>query len=315
MGKQAIDDGKRLNAFAVDPGKLTIVGYDTDDGPEHPLYDKRVKLPVDENLAKDMLLNGFRGAIEVRRNGDKLEVVFGRQRVKAARKVNEWAKERNLEPVLVSCFVKKGTDAAMFGVRIGENIHRKGLGLLDMADELRRYLDMGRTEEDAAVTFGMTKTNVKNLMRLNDLDGQVRKAVEDEELSPSAAAALAELSREEQREELIKLLAAAARGEKPTRKAAKKAVNKRTTGAEKTAPPKRQITLLLKLDKKNGGVLNADVVRGILWALGDIGSASIKGMRDLEREIEGMTVEKAARKAERKKAREARETKKAAEAA
>ncbi len=285
MGKQ-IMEGKRLNAFAVDPDDLVIIGFDTDDGPEHPLYDKRCKLPVDENLARDMLMNGFRGSIEVRKNGDSFEVVFGRQRVKAARRANELAKEAGREPVAITCQVKKGSDADLMGVRLGENIHRRGLGLLDTAEELKRYLNLGRTEDEAAITFGMTKANIKNLMRLHDLDPQVRKAVESGDLKPSAAAELADLSRDEQKEELAKILAAAEKGEKPTVRAVKKAMKKKTGEGANVAPPKRLINAVLKLNDKHGKVLNQDFVRGILWTLGDMPSTTIKGLRDLENEFE-----------------------------
>jgi ParB family chromosome partitioning protein len=280
MGTKQAIDGTRLNAFAVDPEDLTLVGLDTKDGPEHPLYDERVHLPVDENLAKDMLMNGFRGSIEVRKNGDKMEVVFGRQRVKAARKANKWAAERGKEPVKVTVFAKKGSDSDMFGIRIGENIHRKSMGILAMADDLKKYLDFGRSEEEAAVTFGMTKANIKNLMRLHDLDNTVRKAVEAEKLSPSAAAELSGMSREDQKEALAKLLES---GEKVTHRTAKHAAKVKKKGSEEVtiAPPKRLITKILKLDKKEG-VLTEDFVRGVMWTLGDIRTASIKGLTALE---------------------------------
>jgi hypothetical protein len=42
MPKQALD-GTRINAFGMEPKDLVIVGFDTDDGPEHPLWDERVK--------------------------------------------------------------------------------------------------------------------------------------------------------------------------------------------------------------------------------------------------------------------------------
>lgn len=284
MAKQSMEDAKRLNAFAVDPQKLVIIGLDTKDGPEHVLYDKRIKLPVDEGLAKDMLMNGFRGSIEVRKNGPTFEVVFGRQRVRSARLANEWAEKQGKEPVMVTCTVKKGSDADFLGIRIGENTHRRGLGVLDTADELKRYLDMGRTEDEASVTFAMSKAGLRNLMKLHDLAAPVRKAVEAEYLSPSAAAALADLTREDQIAELDKLLAGAAEGVKPTRRAAKKAASAKKTGGEGvSAPPKRLITKVLKLDKLNGGVLPTDFVRGVMWALGDISSTSIKGLRELER--------------------------------
>lgn len=282
MGKKQAVDGARLNAFGVDPEDLVLVGLDTKDGPEHPLYDERVKLPVDENLAKDMLMNGFRGSIEIRKNGDKYEVVFGRQRVKAARKANKWAKEQGKQPIMVRVFVAKGSDADMFGIRIGENIHRKNMSVLEKADEINRYMSFGRNEKEAAVTFGMTPASIKNHLRLQDLDSSVRKAVEADKLSPSAAAELADMSREEQKEALAKLLAS---GEKVTHRTAKHAAKTKKKGEETTiAPPKRLVTKILKLDKKAGGVLTSDFIRGVMWTLGDIGSASIKGLTALEAE-------------------------------
>ena len=57
MSKQALE-GQRLNAFGMDPDKLTIIGLDTDDGPEHPLYDERVRLPLDESFVKNVKVYG-----------------------------------------------------------------------------------------------------------------------------------------------------------------------------------------------------------------------------------------------------------------
>lgn len=301
-GKQALAEQRLAGGFHIDPNKLTIIGLDTDDGPEHPLYDKRVKLPIDHNLGKAMMHEGFRGTIEVRKNGkaedgtDVIEVVFGRQRVKAARWANEQLEAQGKEPILVACLVRKFDDGAAFGVRIGENVHRQGLSTLERADELKRYMAMGNNEDQAAVTFGLSKNGVKNLMRLHDLDGEVRKAVEAEDLSPSAAAELADLSREEQKVELKKLLEAASKGVKATRQAAKKSVKARNGGEKTVAPPKRFITNILKLNDRHGGILNGDVVKGIMWALGDIQSVSIKGLTGLERELEEIKSGKADKK-------------------
>ena len=299
-----------IKAFAIDPDDLVIIGgkqcpknvvgaLDTDDGDEHPLYDKRVKLPVDVNMAKDMLMNGFRGSIEVRANGSRWEVVFGRQRVKAARLAKQMAEEQGKEAPFVKCIPQSGSDAELFGVMIGENVHRRGFGVLETADKLSRYINLGRSEEEAAVTFGMSKQNVKNLLKYGKLTGNVRKAVEKEEISPSAAAELADLSREEQEDELKVLLNNAMKGVKPTKAAAKKSVKKRKGGDERTPPPKRLMLGVLKLyERAEESDVPADFVKGVKWALGIIGSGSIGGLRDLEKQFEDLKAKKKGGKAE-----------------
>lgn len=299
MGGQAMDAKRLSGGFLVDPDKLVIVGFDTEDGPEHPLWDKRGKLPPDEDLADAMIRDGFRGTIEVRKNGkdaksgeDIFEVVFGRRRTKAAR----LAQEKTKEPFPIAVLVRKYDDEEAFAIRLGENIRRRELTTIDKADELKRYMARGHNEQEAAYVFGLTVNGVKNLMRLHDVNAEVRKAVEHNNISASAAAELADIPREEQSEALSKMLEGAAKGEKPTRQAAKKAKHARNNEEKTVAPPKRFVTNILKLNSRHGNLLNADVVKGILWALGDIQSTSIKGMRDLEKELEALKEERAAKK-------------------
>lgn len=303
-GGQAMDAKRLSGGFHVDPNKLVIVGFDTEDGPEHPLWDKRSKLPPDEELAAAMLREGFRGAIEVRKNGkdedsgeDVFEVVFGRRRVKAAR----LAQENSKQPFFVTVLVRKFDDEEAFAVRVGENIRRKDLSTLDKADELKRYLSRGHNEQEAALVFDMSVNGIKNLMRLHDVNADVRKAVEHNDISASAAAELADIPREEQSAALAKMLADASRGVKATRQAAKKVKHSRNGGEKTIAPPKRFITNILKLNDRHGGMLNGDVVKGIMWALGDIQSGSIKGLTQLERELEEIKSDK--KKAKAKKAK------------
>lgn len=297
-----------IKAFAIDPDDLVIIGgkqcpknvvgpYDTDDGEEHPLYDKRVKLPVDVNMAKDMLMNGFRGSIEVRKNGERFEVVFGRQRVKAARLAKQMAEEQGKEAPRVVCVLGGGNDAELFGVMIGENVHRRGLTVLDTADKIHRYIALGRSEDEAAVSFGMSKQNVKNLLKYQNLSGVVRKAVEREDISPSAAAALADLPRDEQEAELADLLKHAMKGVKPTRAAAKKAAKKRKGEDGRTPPPKRLVLGVLKLyERAEESEVPPEFIKGVKWSLGLIGSGSVGGLRDLEKQFEELKAAKGAKK-------------------
>lgn len=118
MAKQALE-GKRLNAFAMDASDLTIIGLDTKDGPEHPLYDERIFLPIDEAMVRNIRAFGVIEAINVRKNGPNVEVVDGRQRVRHARIASQRNVEEGLPPILVPCLSPiKATDVTAIGAAL-----------------------------------------------------------------------------------------------------------------------------------------------------------------------------------------------------
>lgn len=80
-----------MKTIQVDPNDVIIIGYDTDDGPEHALYDPRAKEPVSRHLCKSIEEEGFQSVIQLKETAEGLVVISGRQRVKAARKVAEKA--------------------------------------------------------------------------------------------------------------------------------------------------------------------------------------------------------------------------------
>lgn len=284
-GKQSIE-GTRLNAFGVDPDDLVIIGYDTDDGPEHPLYDERAKLPVSEEMVVDIMGQGVLLYVLVRKNGDAVEVSDGRQRVKATREANKRRKKDGLEPILVPCVVKKGDDATMMGIGIAANELRQDDPLSIKAAKLQRYLATGRNEKDAAIRFGVTLQTIKNWGRLSDLDPKVVKAIEEGRIPASAGYALADLSRDEQKTELEKY----GNGHTSVRtvKAGAKSAKSRRRGEQTDFEPpgKRVINKVLRLNEKQD-VLNGDFLRGVRWVLGDLNPTQVKGLTDLVREAKG----------------------------
>lgn len=52
---------KRGQYFFCDPHTVTIIGLDTKDGPEHPLWDERINRPLDKNLVYDIQAHGGTG--------------------------------------------------------------------------------------------------------------------------------------------------------------------------------------------------------------------------------------------------------------
>lgn len=92
----------KLKAAGADAAEGRILKLDPDwvvmvEDPAHPLYDPRIDLPLDYTLVLGIATDGVRRPIEVRHNGENgkghpiLEVISGRQRVKSARFINDWA--------------------------------------------------------------------------------------------------------------------------------------------------------------------------------------------------------------------------------
>lgn len=202
MGKHAYV-GTRADMFRVDPTVLTIV---TDK--KHPLYDgKRVHLPVSESVVRSMRRSGFwaHKAILVRKNGcdkngqDILEVIDGRQRLKAALEANRRNEAEGKELIRVYVVIKNGQeDADAFGLTIASNEMDQKDGVVEKARKAARYIEMGRSIEECADLYGKTVTTIRNWLTLLECSASVLTAVDEGKLAYTTAVDLAKLPREEQ---------------------------------------------------------------------------------------------------------------------
>lgn len=200
--KTTLKGSPRKDVFMLAPDVLVLI-----EDPAHPLYDERVKLPVDEALVKSIMVHGVIEPVVVRKNGEELEVVAGRQRTKAAREANLRLERDGKEPVLVPCTVRRGEDRDLFGVMVSENAIRQGDSPLVESAKAQRLVNMGASDEYVATSFGWSLAVLKARLALLDLDGSVKRAVESGKVSPTAAAQLSKLTREKQREKLAELVA------------------------------------------------------------------------------------------------------------
>lgn len=288
MSKAAISKevASRLNAFSVNPSAehVTIVGFDTDDGPEHPLFDERACAPLDEMMVRRMVKKGFtHGAIELRKNGDKLEVVVGRQRVKAARAANLLRAEDGLPPFAVRAFVRGVDGADALELLIAENEQRQSDGPLLKAQKCRRLMELGKNEEACAEAFGVEVQTIENWMRFFDLADEVQSAVKAGKAAFYAALGLADLSREEQVEALESLPAEGTATAKEIRAAAKRQRNKGSEEEVVERPGLRKIKRVLAAHNEDA-FLAPDFAKALRWVLGEIGDNSVKGLASAARE-------------------------------
>lgn len=256
MAKQAIAGASRLNAFSMNPEDLTVV---TD--MKNALYDERSDKPLDENMVLNIMAYGVKQPVIVRKNGEELEVVDGRQRTRCAIEANKRLKAEGKERLKVPVMLARGEDKDMFGIAIFCNEIRSDDTPMVRAKKAQRLIDLGKSIDEAAIVFGVTKAAINQWLALLELAPAVQKAVEAGEVSASAVAPLRSLSREDQ---IAKLAELRASGEKVTAKKTSTAV-KNAKG--ETAHDRPSLGLLQRLYKSK---VMVDEAQGFLgWVLGE----------------------------------------------
>lgn len=298
MSKKAIN-APSVTRYMVEPEKLTIIGLDTKDGADHYLYDDRIKLPVDEGMVKNIMFRGVLQPAIVQKDGEKLLVVDGRQRVRAAREANKRLKKEGKEPVRIEVKLDRSGESDAMGILISTNEFRRDDTPLAKARKLERYLAMGRSEDEAALLFGVTTKSISNWLKLLELDSSVQKAVEKGHVAASNVASWAKLEKAEQKEKLAALLAEAEQngGKRPNQRQAAKAAG--STSPKALAPSKKEIKKLIALDPEDLETAGIDEmgVKLLRWAIGDLAPSQIGGLTKLLRQAQ----EKKAKKVKPKK--------------
>lgn len=284
MGGQAFDKdtAKRDQHFIFDPFKLTIIGLDTKDGPEHPLYDERIHEPLTDEFLANIELLGIIQAIRVVKDpvSGAAEVVAGRKRVMAARILNErFKKAGSSERIGVPALIERDRDTLRsLAIVAAENEARTPDSLLTRAKKAARMQSFGMTQDDIAKAMACTKASVANLMLLRGLAPQVLKRVEEGALTPSAALGLKDLPHVDQVKAAHELIASG----KATAVASKAKARAVRTGVEGIKKPgKRQIMRAIAYAKENEDAddeLHPEFIRGLRVAIGDLDARSVLGL-------------------------------------
>jgi ParB family chromosome partitioning protein len=285
----------KVNAFAVNPNDLVLIGLDTEDTDAHPLFDERVLSPIDENFVRNVALHGILEPVIVRQNGESLEVVAGRQRVRAAREANIRLAEQGKEPVLVPCMApKKGSDSDLFGISVSENEIRKDDSPAQKAAKANRLIALlggeGPTSiAQAAIIFGVSQQTVRNWLALSGLASEVQDMVHRGELTATSAIQLAPLSTEEQISAAASLLSSE---DRPTTERARAARNNQRRDPQErdesfsTRPSIRVLKRVAKgaqadRDANIEGGISDDAYNMLRFVLGELSPTRIKGLAGL----------------------------------
>ncbi|MGL5948612.1 MAG: ParB/RepB/Spo0J family partition protein [Aeromonas sp.] len=120
----------------------------------------------------------------------RYEIIAGERR---------WRAAQLAQLDMVPCLVKEVPDEAAVVIALIENIQREDLNAIEEASALARLLEEFKlTHQEVATAVGKSRTTVSNLLRLNQLNADVKQLVERRELDMGHARALLALSGAEQ---------------------------------------------------------------------------------------------------------------------
>lgn len=144
-----------------------------------------------EELSLSIQSQGIIQPIVVRSTGENsYEIIAGERRWRAA-------KLAQLEAV--PCLVKDIPDESAVAIALIENIQREDLNAMEEAIALERLLnEFDLTHQEVAIAVGKSRTTVTNLLRLNNLNEEVKTFLENGDIEMGHARALLALEGEVQ---------------------------------------------------------------------------------------------------------------------
>lgn len=141
-------------------------------------------------LSDSIRAHGVLQPIVVRMQGDKVQLIAGERRLRAAQVAGLTD---------ISANVVEFSDQQTLEVALVENIQRTDLNAIEKASSFRQYLDSySLTQEQLAARLGMDRSSVTNLVNLLSLPPEVQNAVRLNQISLGHAKILKGLSNPEQ---------------------------------------------------------------------------------------------------------------------
>ncbi|MCD6618936.1 MULTISPECIES: ParB/RepB/Spo0J family partition protein [Aeromonas] len=182
-----------------------------------------------EELANSIRAQGVIQPIVVRPLGEQsFEIIAGERR---------WRASQLARLEVVPCIVKDVPDESAVAIALIENIQREDLNAIEEAVALQRLLtEFELTHQQVAEAVGKSRTTVTNLLRLNQLNDDVKRFVEHGDLDMGHARALLALSGQAQ-SELAKLVAQKGLTVRDTEKLVQKALEPAKARVEPARDP------------------------------------------------------------------------------
>jgi ParB family transcriptional regulator, chromosome partitioning protein len=150
------------------------------------------------DLADSIRAHGILQPLVVRRVDDRIELIAGERRLRAAQAA-DWRQV----PVLI----REVDDRQMAELAIVENVQRKDLNAIEKAESFARYIEQyDCTQEELASRVNIDRSTVANLIRLLELPAEVKRMVQVGEISSGHAKALLPLGDEREQIEFALLI-------------------------------------------------------------------------------------------------------------
>ena len=196
-----------------------------------------------EELSNSIKSQGIIQPIVVRSvGGNNYEIIAGERRWRAAQlaKID-----------VIPCLIKNVADESAVAIALIENIQREDLNAMEEAVALERLLtEFELTHQEVANAVGKSRTTVSNLLRLNNLNNDVKILVEHGDIEMGHARALLALTGEIQTE-TARTVAAKELTVRDTEKLVKKTLDPVEIKEEKIKDPNTE-SLEHKLSEKFG---------------------------------------------------------------
>ena len=145
-----------------------------------------------EDLAASIRSQGVIQPIVVRplKQDNRYEIIAGERR---------WRAAQLAQLAIVPCLVKDVPDEAAVAIALIENIQREDLNAMEEAQALDRLMvEFELTHQQVAEAVGKSRTTVTNILRLNNLDPDVKLLLEHGDIEMGHARALLGLEGQQQ---------------------------------------------------------------------------------------------------------------------
>ncbi|MDP5135858.1 ParB/RepB/Spo0J family partition protein [Rheinheimera baltica] len=182
-----------------------------------------------EDLASSIRAQGIIQPIVVRPIAkDKYEIIAGERR---------WRASQLAQLAEVPCIIKDVPDEAAVAIALIENIQREDLNAMEEAVALDQLLtEFGLTHQQVADAVGKSRASVTNLLRLNQLNDDVKLLLEHGDIDMGHARALLALHDNEQ-SDAARLVAAKQLTVRETENLVRRILEPKPTVAEKPRDP------------------------------------------------------------------------------
>jgi ParB family transcriptional regulator, chromosome partitioning protein len=276
---QGLENAKYTKRLKMPARELGIIGLTTSDGEEHPDYDPRILLPLDEAMVNSIDERGVDKAVDIAVIDGAVFVIDGRRRTMhawAALDRHTPAEQAEHPAAFIECKLWHLTDAERARFAIVANAHRLNDDPVTEAEKAHRLSkQFGVSDEQICTDFGWSIGTLRNRRKL--IDGSLPKSVLDMvrsgKLLVSAALKLKGQSPEEALQAAKELAAGG------TSKQGARAKATKTDGVARPG-----IRLLAKIVANEEAApeaerhLDENVRQAIKWALGELQPGSIKGL-------------------------------------